>query len=381
MELKELRTKIDEIDQELTKLFEARMDVAAGIAAYKKSHNLPVLDVARERDKLAEIVENSRPDMQTYTQMLYNTVFELSRSYQSDLNREQSRLYHDVQDAIENTPRLFPTTAFVACQGTEGANSQIAAEKFFKNPKIMYFKSFASVFSAIESGFCQYGILPIENSSAGSVKQVYDLMLRHNFSIVRSARLKIDHNLLVMPGAKKEDIKEIFSHEQALNQCAGYLEKFGPNVKLTRFENTAMAAEMVAKSGRNDIAAISSHSCAELYGLKCLEADIQDRDNNYTRFICISKNLEIYPGADRTTVMMTLPHRPGSLCQALSRFYSLGINITKLESRPIPERDFQFMFYFDLGTSVYSDEFGRMINDLDAISEEFRYLGSYSEVI
>ena len=145
MELQELRTKIDEIDRELTKLFEARMDVAAGIAAYKREHNLPVLDAARERNKMAEIVETSRPDMQTYTQMLYNTVFELSRSYQTDLNREQSRLYHDVQNAIENTPRLFPTTAFVACQGTEGANSQIAAEKFFTSPKIMYFKSFASV--------------------------------------------------------------------------------------------------------------------------------------------------------------------------------------------------------------------------------------------
>ena len=206
-------------------------------------------------------------------------------------------------------------------------------------------------------------------------------MLRHKFYVVRSCRLKIDHNLLAAPGVKKEDIREIFSHQQALDQCAGYLEQFGPDVKITRCENTAMAAEAVAKSERRDIAAIASHDCASLYGLKCLESDIQDRGNNYTRFICISKKLEIYPGANRTTVMMTLPHRPGSLCRALSRFYSLGINITKLESRPLPERDFQFMFYFDLETSVYSGEFGRMIDDLDSISEEFRYLGSYSEVI
>ena len=381
MELQELRSKIDEIDAQLTKLFEARMDVAAEIGAWKRENHMPVLDAARERDKLNAIAAESREDMQTYTQMLYSMIFELSRSHQSDLTRTPSSLRHEVEQAIEGTPRLFPTSPIIACQGTEGAYSQIAGTRMFKSPKIMYFKSFDSVFSAIESGFCQYGILPIENSSAGSVKKVYDLMLRHKFYVVRSCRLKIDHNLLAAPGVKKEDIREIFSHQQALDQCAGYLEQFGPDVKITRCENTAMAAEAVAKSGRTDIAAIASYDCASLYGLKCLESDIQDRGNNYTRFICISKKLEIYPGANRTTVMMTLPHRPGSLCRALSRFYSLGINITKLESRPLPERDFQFMFYFDLETSVYSGEFGRMIDDLDSISEEFRYLGSYSEVI
>ena len=381
MELQELRSKIDEIDAQLTKLFEARMDVAAEIGAWKRENHMPVLDAARERDKLNAIAAESREDMQTYTQMLYSMIFELSRSHQSDLTRTPSSLRQEVERAIEETPRLFPTSPIIACQGTEGAYSQIAGTRMFKSPKIMYFKSFDSVFSAIESGFCQYGILPIENSSAGSVKKVYDLMLRHKFYVVRSCRLKIDHNLLAAPGVKKEDIREIFSHQQALDQCTGYLEQFGPDVKITRCENTAMAAEAVAKSGRRDIAAIASYDCASLYGLKCLESDIQDRGNNYTRFICISKKLEIYPGANRTTVMMTLPHRPGSLCRALSRFYSLGINITKLESRPLPERDFQFMFYFDLETSVYSGEFGRMIDDLDSISEEFRYLGSYSEVI
>ena len=381
MDLQELRLKIDDIDQQLIRLFEARMDVASEIAAWKKENNMPVLDAARERDKLADVAASSREDLQTYVQMLYSNIFELSRVYQSELNRKKTRLREEVEASIENTPRLFTTSAMIACQGTEGAYSQLACERMFKNPKILYFKSFESVFAAIESGFCQYGILPIENSTAGSVNQVYDLMQKHNFRIVRSARLKVDHNLLARPGVQKSQIREIFSHEQALNQCAGYLEKLGPGVKITRCENTAMAAEAVARSGRDDVAAIASYSCAELYGLKCIESDIQDRGNNYTRFICISKNIEIYPGANHTSIMMTMPHRPGSLCRALSRFYSLGINITKLESRPIPERDFQFMFYFDLETSVYSGEFGRMIDDLASISEEFRYLGSYSEVI
>ena len=137
----------------------------------------------------------------------------------------------------------------------------------------------------------------------------------------------------------------------------------------------------MAQSDRKDVAAIASHSCVALYGLERLAADIQDRSNNYTRFICISKKLEIYPGADKTSLMVVLPHRPGSLYQILARCYALGLNLIKLESRPLPDREFEFMFYFDLETSVYSDEFIRMVDDLSAVCEEFQYLGSYSEVI
>ena len=207
-------------------------------------------------------------------------------------------------------------------------------------------------------------------------------MLRHSsFKIVRSTRMKIDHNLVAKKGTKLEDIKEIFSHPQAISQCSAYLEKLGKDVKITPCENTAAAAEAVAQSDRKDVAAIASHSCVALYGLERLAADIQDRSNNYTRFICISKKLEIYPGADKTSLMVVLPHRPGSLYQILARFYALGLNLIKLESRPLPDREFEFMFYFDLETSVYSDEFIRMVDDLSAVCEEFQYLGSYSEVI
>ena len=152
-------------------------------------------------------------------------------------------------------------------------------------------------------------------------------------------------------------------------------------MQITPGETTAAAAEAVAQSDRKDVAAIASHSCVALYGLERLAADIQDRSNNYTRFICISKKLEIYPGADKTSLMVVLPHRPGSLYQILARFYALGLNLIKLESRPLPDREFEFMFYFDLETSVYSDEFIRMVDDLSAVCEEFQYLGSYSEVI
>ena len=379
MDLKECRKQIDAIDDQLVALFRQRMEVAEAIAAYKKNEGLPVLDAGREREKLLDVCSKVPPELQNYTSVLYSSIFELSRSYQNRQMQQVTELSRRIDDAIEHTPRLFPRNETVGVCGVEGAYAQIAGEKLFKMPFLMYFNNFEGVFSAVEQGLCRYGIVPVENSSAGSVRQVYDLMMRHQFSIVRTVRLKIDHNLLAKPGTRLEDVKEIYSHEQALSQCGGFLKQLG--VKVTTVENTAMAAELVAKSDRTDIAAICSRSCMDLYGLKCLQYHVQDQGNNYTRFLCISKELEIYPGADRTTVMLSTAHQPGALYKILARLYALGINITKLESRPIPDRDFEFMFCFDLETSVYSQEFVQIIGELSAATEEFAYLGSYSEVV
>ena len=380
MDLSEIRQEIDAIDQQLVDLFCKRMNLSAQVADYKKANNIPIFVPARERAILQSVAEQAGPEMANYTRVLYSMLFELSRSYQSKRNNELSSLFGQIQAAIEETPKLFPQTPMVACQGVEGAYSQIACEKIFKGPMIMYFKSFEGVFQAIEKGLCQYGILPIENSTAGSVNKVYDLMIRHNFSIVRTFRLKVDHNLLANKGATLDSIKTIYSHEQAINQCAGFLNTL-PGVTVIPVANTALAAEMVSQSGRTDVAALSSRSCMELYNLVCLQGSVQDKGNNHTRFICISKNLEIYPGADKTSIMMILPHRPGSLYKVLARMYTLGINVTKLESRPLPDREFEFMFYFDLETSIYSEEFIQLMCELDDLCEEFKYLGSYSEVV
>lgn len=380
MDLTEIRQEIDGIDQELVRLFCARMNLSAQVADYKKANNLPIFVPARERAILQKVARMAGPEMENYTRVLYSMLFELSRSYQSKRNGELSPLYQTISQAIEHTPKLFPQSPIVACQGVEGAYSQIACEKIFKSPLIMYFKSFDAVFNAIEQGMCQYGILPIENSTAGSVTKVYDLMIRHNFSIVRTFRLKIDHNLLANPGAALSDIKTIYSHEQAISQCSDFLHSL-PGVNVVPVENTALASEMVAKSGSKEVAALSSRSCAELYGLQCLAASVQDKGNNRTRFICISKNLEIYPGADKTSIMMVTPHKPGALYKVLARLYTLGINVTKLESRPIPDREFEFMFYFDLETSIYSEEYVQLMCELDELCEEFKYLGSYTEVV
>ena len=379
MDLSQYREQIDQIDDELIQLFARRMETAAQIAQWKRQAGKPVMDAGRERAKLLDVMNKFPAEFKDYAVSLYSLLFELSRSYQHRILDSSSALTEQIAAAIERTDKVFPQTAMVACQGVEGAYSQLACEKLFRLPNIFYFSSFDAVFSAIEKGLCRYGIIPLENSTAGSVNKVYDLMMRHNFRIVRSVRLKVDHNLLVKPGTKLEDIQEIYSHEQAINQCARYLQKFS-GVKIIPCENTAMAAKYVSEAG-GGAAALSSRSCAKLYGLTCLEDSVQDQGNNYTRFICISKELEIYPGADRTSLMLVLPHTPGSLYKVLSRFYALGINLNKLESRPLPERDFEFMFYFDLDTPVYSPQFIQLMGELQNICEEFNYLGSYSEVI
>lgn len=373
------RAEIDRIDTELVRLFSERMDIAAKIGAYKKEHGLPVMDAAREREKMQTVLDRTPEALKDYTPLLYSLLFELSRSYQSRLNGTDAALTKQIEAAIETTPKLFPEAASVACQGIEGANSQVACDKLFRHANIMYFSGFEAVFSAIEAGLCRYGVIPVENSNAGSVNAVYDLMMRHNFRIVRSIRLKIEHNLLGRAGTRPEDVREIYSHEQAISQCSAFLSTL-KNVRIIPCENTAVAAKMVAQSGRTDVAALASKPCMKLYGLDCLREAVQNTDNNYTRFICISKQLEIFPGADRTSLMLTLPHEQGSLYKVLSRLYALGINLNKLESRPLPDREFEFMFYFDLDTPVYSPRLLQLLGELPQACESFHYLGSYSEV-
>jgi monofunctional chorismate mutase len=302
MDLQDLRQQIDKIDDDLIRLFGQRMDVSSEIAQYKKQHNIPVYDPARERQKLYDVSGKVEERRAAYATALYSLLFELSRADQEQILCPESALIDKIKDAVQETELIFPERTTVACQGTEGAYSQLAAEKLFTFPGIMYFNTFESVFNAVDKGLCPYGVLPLENSTAGSINQIYDLMMRYPFSIIRSVRLK--------------------------------------NME-----------------------------------------SVQDQGNNYTRFICVSKTLAIYPGADKTSLMLTIPHKPGSLYHILSLFYIHGINLIKLESRPIPNRDFEFMFYFDLETPVYSTALMQALRELQDLCDEFYYLGSYSEVV
>ena len=379
MDLQEIRAQIDGIDDELVRLFERRMALAGDVAAYKREQGLPVSDRTREREIVSRVTQGMDEQNAAYTKVLFSTLFDLSRSAQDRALQGPSALTDAIRAAAENTPREFPSGATVAVQGREGAYSSFACDRLFQRPSIMYFSTFESVFQAVEKGFCRYGILPIENSLYGSVTEVYDLMSKYNFHIARSVRIKIDHALLAKKGTALSDIREIVSHEQALGQCADFIKSLG-DVRVTVCSNTAEAARAAAESGRNDIAALASPDCASLYGLSVLKTSVQNSDNNHTRFICISKDIEVYPGANRISLMLTLPHRPGSLYRMVARFAALGLNLTKLESRPIEGLDFEFMFYFDIEADVCAAPVLGLLGDLDRAPETFNFLGAYSEL-
>lgn len=326
-----------------------------------------------------ETLLQKRNEIDRQIQQLYKQRMELSEELSAAAPAGDLRQM--LQEAIDNTEKSFPEYASVACQGVEGAYSEAAARKLFQYPGIMYFKNFENIFSAIESGMCEYGILPIENSTAGSVNKTYDLMCDHKFYIVRSIRLKIDHNLMVKPGTKLSDITEICSHQQAFDQCEKTLRERFPKAKLTVCANTAEAAQKVANSDDGNKAAICSPECAGIYGLETLIDDIQDHNHNYTRFICFTKKPMIYAGADKTSFLAILSNKPGSLYEVLKKFNDIGYNLIKLESRPIPDTEFQFMFYFDFEASVYHKDFIDTMCALEEECEMMEYLGSYNEKI
>lgn len=381
MDLSEVRTRIDAVDSQLLRLFNERLDLAAEVIAAKEQMDKAVFDPGRERDKLAGIAQAEPPERRHQAIALFSLLMSMNKAEQLRIAGKEDRASQSsaIRAALKPVDAEFPVTATVACQGVEGAYSQIAATKLFQVPKISFFNTFDGVFRAVRDGFCEFGVLPIENSTAGSVNAVYDLLGQYRFTIVRSLRLKIDHNLLARPGTRLEDVREVFSHEQALAQCEGYLERLGATPHVC--ENTARAAEIVAASNRPDVAALASRDCAALYGLTVLDADVQDSDNNYTRFVVISAAPQIYPGANRTSLMLTLSHEPGSLYRVLERFYALDINLLKLESRPIPGRDFEFNFYFDLDCPVGSSSFAALVDSLGDVSRACTYFGSYQEVL
>ena len=378
MELSEIREKINAVDDQLLDLFLQRMDLSEEVAAYKNEHHQPILNKQREREILAKVAEKSG-DRERFSYHLFSTIFELSRSRQAELITAPTKVESQVKASLAAGGEVFPQTGLVACQGVEGANSQVACDRLLPRGNIVYVKSFEAVFSAVESGLCKFGVVPIENSSNGSVRAIYDLIQRKKFSIVRSTRLCIRHELLALPGVKMDDITEIYSHEQAIGQCSKFLGSLG-GVRVIPCDNTAMAAKMVAESGSRHAAAISSHPCAALYGLQCVNNAIQDSDNNYTRFICITKDPIIYAGANRISLIIACDNKPGALYEILSKLAALGINMTKLESCPVTGRNFEFIFFLELEASVHEPGVLPMLEELERSCANFQFLGSYAEV-
>lgn len=366
------------IDKELAELLVKRLRMTGRA----EEDSAPLSGTGSGESRGAEIsylTQSMDEEMAIYTKVLFQTIYDLEDSYRNKTTYLHSEKAEAIREGIRSTPEFFPKRATVACQGIEGSNSQLACEKMFQIPDITFLNTFEAVFSAVDKGLCRYGILPIENSLNGSVGEVYELMKKYRLFIVRSTKMQINHALLGIKGSSPQSVKAVYSHEQALGQCSDYLKDHSGMVPKPA-ENTAIAAKIVADAGNPETAAISNRLCADLYGLTVLEDGIQNNDNNYTRFICIAKGMEIYPGADKTSLMFTTPNKPGALYEVLSKFAALGVNMTKLESRPIPGKDFEFMFHLDLDSSVLQEEILNLICELQQEPDSFTFLGSYREI-
>ena len=376
MDLKEIRSKIDNIDDEILQLYLKRMALSKEVGVYKSQNDIAVNDNKREREIIYRLAQKCDESMRLYVKELYDMIFSTSKAYQLGFINKNSELKSELE-VLVNEISEFPIEGTIACQGIEGANSQTAAEKLFPISSIMYFKNFDGVFNAVEKGLCKYGVLPIENSTAGSVLEVYDLMKKHNFHIVKSIRVAIDHVLAVKKGTKVSQIKTILSHSQALLQCKDFINSLGAEARAV--ENTAIGAKMVSEGDDSSVAVLCSKDCANIYGLEIIKEKVQNSEKNYTRFICISKDLKIYSGADKVSIMTSLAHTPGSLFKLVSRFYAHGLNLTKIESRPVEGSDFEFMFYFDFEGNILDEQVRNLISELESGSDNFKLLGIYKE--
>ena len=378
MNLEECRSGINRINREMLDLFVERMELAGEIAAYKKEKGLPILDPTREREILAEVAESVPEELSAYARSYFSSLMEISRAYQSRLNAPKGSISRELAEDARKTPAEFPRRGRVACQGSEGAYSQIACDRLFGEEHIVYFKSFDGVFSAVESGLCDFGVLPIENSTHGSVGAVLDLMQSHRFRIIRSLKLKVDHALYVLPGVSLSEIREIHSHPQALGQCSRFFDAH-PELRAVAAENTALAAKALSESRRRDVAVIASSACGALYGLERLYLPIQNSDGNFTRFICIARDGAVYPGARRISLTLTLPHAPGTLYAVISKLALGGCNLLKIESRPIEGSDFEVRFFLDFEAPSREDA-ASLLDDLENSIPGLGYLGCYAEL-
>ena len=380
MNIDEVRKQIDSIDDQMVALYLKRLRLVAEVARCKSAADAPINDPTRENAIVYRLTKDvADDDCKLYVKDLYGSIFTASKSYQSALLGRTSPTAQRLQAIKAAGQTNFPVSASVACQGVMGANSHSAAVKLFPISDITYFRTFEGVFAAVAKGLCTYGVLPIENSTAGSVNEVYDLMKQYDFHIVKSVRLKINHCLAANKGVRLQDVGKVVSHPQALAQCSAYLKNHALSQSVA--ENTAVAAKELAQSGDGHTAVLCSEECAKLYGLDILERAVQDNSANYTRFICIGKKLEVFAGSNKISVMTRLPHEPGSLHKTLGRFASMGLDLTKLESRPLADMPFAFMFYFDFDGNVFDDKIIALIAELENSTDDFTFLGSYQEIL
>ncbi|PWM46795.1 MAG: chorismate mutase [Clostridiales bacterium] len=352
--LQKAREKIDAVDKEMACLFCKRMEAVKEVVNFKKENNLPVTDVSREKsviEKNCEYIEND--DYKEYYRDFISHTMAISRQFQ------QSVLKKDV----------------VAYQGVEGAFSHIVLCKMFPHAQAQAHATWEDVFNAVENGSAAYGILPFENSQAGDVAEVLDLCFTHKCYVLDVVDLPVRQNLLCIEGATLSDIKEVYSHPQAISQCARFLKSLG--ISATPMENTAVAAKYVAESSDKCKAAIASEQTARLYGLSVLAPDINTSVKNTTRFIIIG--LEPSEGGSRFSLLFTVPHVSGSLAKVIQEIAGMGYNLESIKSRPMPDAPFEYYFYVEIVGDLTDQKTKELKQNLSRICKSIRVLGSYDK--
>ena len=376
MDLNEIRAEIDEADKQLIAAFAKRMDCSRSVAEYKLENGMPVFDPDRER-QILDRVEKQAGSYGYSARLLYSTIMELSRALQHDMLGSGEELNNSVLSAKKVVP-FDDESIRVVCFGVNGTYAHRAERQLFGSREPRFCSSFHDVFTALSANEADFGIVPIENSSAGSVTDVYDLMLRYRFYIAAAVDIPIDHCLAAKKGCTAEEIRTVLSHPQALAQCSEYIRARG--LETRQMISTGAAAVTVAQSSDTDTAAICSEEAAEKYGLGILLRGFQNTPDNTTRFIVISKELYIEEGADKISLCFSLPHTTGSLYNILCRFAAEGLNLTKIESRPKTDTPFEYLFYLDFTGSVGSKGTLSLLRALSDELPDFSFLGNYREI-
>lgn len=373
--VEQIREDIKEVDYQIAELFEKRMKCAAKLAEAKKEAGAPIYDKNREDEKLADITKNrSNPFIVKGLEEVFIQMMSISRKYQYHLVHQRDRY---IENYFTEVPELvmFPDTRVVYA-GVPGSFTGMACEKFFGKDIDSYgVVKFKDVALALNNGDADYGVLPIENSSAGDVTGVYDILLENDVCIVGEVFVKVDHCLLGCPGSKIEEIKTVFSHPQGLMQCAPYLEKLG--VEQISVDNTAIAAELVAKKGDSQQAAIASRRAAELNGLDILEENINFESTNVTRFVILSKKRQYTEHADKISISFSLLHESGTLYNILSHFLYNDLNLSHIESVPLPDKQWEYRFYMDISGNLHDPAVRNALQGVRTEVAEFKILGNY----
>ena len=370
MTLDELRGQINDIDDQMLELFVKRMDICYRVAEYKIENNLAVFHADREKQIIDRVRSAVSEDMANPAEVLFTNIMDISKC------KQFQRFFADL-DGFESKPLDLMGSHSVAVPGTIGSYSHVAAKKLLPDSTPEFYESFAEVFKAVDEGRAEFGIVPIVNSTAGSVSQTYELMRKFDFNICACTKVAANHCFVTKHGTDISKIKNVYSHEQALMQCSKYIEEHG--FKAHTYENTALAAAYVLESDK-PIAAICSEECANHFGLDIIDYGIANADCNFTKFILISKDILLAEDADIISVSLSLPHQTSALYRLLTKFSVSGLNLTMIESCPIANTDFDVLFYLDFEGSINSPDIIKLIRELESELSYFKFLGNYKEI-